>query len=292
MGPFSLFSAQSNHASPLLVHQTLTDGDFPFGQDPLGQNEGPTTLSGEDGYSASICEDGTASLNIESSLHSPERAMLDHSKPTTWPTTSLSPAGQSQFSLDHDDHSSWRLPDEGQVIRALEDREREEQIEEANFQIFDLQPPAKRRRLLSPHKHELSMPLYQDQHTSMLLHHYMNHVADLLQPILHPRNPWRTIYFPFALQGCPELFLAQNPTPSSRASISLFHSLLSSAAFHLNNATNTSPIFRTLGIRHRIKALRALKSIPIHAINQELYTEYLTAMLALVTIDVCIPIPT
>lgn len=120
----------------------------------------------------------------------------------------------------------------------------------------------------------------------MLMYHYMNHVSELLQPVLHPRNPWRTTYFPFALEGCPDLFLVQSATPSSGASIALFHSVLSSAAFHLRNVKRGSKEFHRLGLQHRARALHALNTALVHPSNIQIYTVYLTAMLSLVTIDV------
>lgn len=142
----------------------------------------------------------------------------------------------------------------------------------------------------SPHL-ELSCPLFQDPETSMLMYHYMNHVSELLQPVLHPRNPWRTTYFPFALEGCPDLFLVQSATPSSGASIALFHSVLSSAAFHLRNVKRGSKEFHRLGLQHRARALHALNTALVHPSNTQIYTVYLTAMLSLVTIDVGILSP-
>lgn len=139
----------------------------------------------------------------------------------------------------------------------------------------------------SPHL-ELSMPMFQDPETSMLMYHYMNHVAELLQPVLHPRNPWRTTYFPFALQGCPDLFLAQSAAPPLGVSIALFHSVLSSAAFHLRNLKRGSKRFHRLGLQHRARALHALNTALAHPSDTQLYTVYLTAMLSLVTIDVSI----
>ncbi|KAI2692787.1 transcriptional regulator family: Fungal Specific TF [Penicillium roqueforti] len=132
---------------------------------------------------------------------------------------------------------------------------------------------------------ELSIPLFKDHNTSMLMYHYKNHVAELLQPVFHPRNPWRTTYLPFALEGCPEFCLVQNPVPSSEVSISLFHSILSSAAFHLRNIMGGSREYHKLGLQHRAKALQALKTALITPNDSEKYTVYLTAMLALVTID-------
>lgn len=139
---------------------------------------------------------------------------------------------------------------------------------------------------------ELSLPLFHDSDTSMLMYHYMNHVAELLQPVLHPQNPWRTTYFRFALEGC-------NGTVSGHTSLSLsttkvstaiFHGVLSSAAFHLRNATVDSNKYHKLGLQHRAKALQALNAALALPQDSQLYTVYLTAMLSLVTIDVGPPL--
>ena len=141
--------------------------------------------------------------------------------------------------------------------------------------------------LSSPHL-ELSLPLFQDHETSRLLFYYKDRVAGLLQPVLHPNNPWRTTYLPFALEGRPDLFLAQNGNRTCMASTAIFHSLLSSAAFHLRNASGGSEKFHKLGLRYRTKALQALNAALIQSDNSHLYTVQLIAMLSLVTIDVSI----
>ncbi|KAJ5594805.1 uncharacterized protein N7459_001013 [Penicillium hispanicum] len=131
----------------------------------------------------------------------------------------------------------------------------------------------------------LSVSLFQDRETSMLMHHYTTHVAELLQPVLHPKNPWRTTYFQFALEGCPGSPLTQASLSSSNVSTAIFHSVLSSAAFHLRNATGGSKMFHRLGLQHRAKALKALNLALVHPCDSHTYTRYLTAMLSLVTID-------
>jgi arginine metabolism regulation protein II len=132
------------------------------------------------------------------------------------------------------------------------------------------------------------MPLIKDPNISLLLHHYQTHVADLLQPVFHDRNPWRTTYFPFALQGCPDSIMAQIPQAPSGVFSSLFHSLISAAAFHLRNLLDGSPKYHKIGLQHRAKALHALNSSIglVTPTRPEQYTVYITAMLALVTIDV------
>lgn len=134
----------------------------------------------------------------------------------------------------------------------------------------------------------LSMPLFHDSDTSMLMYHYMNHVAELLQPVLHPQNPWRTTYFRFALEGCSDAASRQTSLSlsTSKVSTAIFHGVLSSAAFHLRNATVDSNKYHKLGLQHRAKALQALNAALALPQDSQLYTVYLTAMLSLVTIDV------
>ncbi|KAJ5691998.1 hypothetical protein N7462_001421 [Penicillium macrosclerotiorum] len=132
---------------------------------------------------------------------------------------------------------------------------------------------------------EISMSLFSVRDTSMLMYHYMNHVSELLQPVLHPGNPWKTTYFKFALEGCPELAVADTPSSSSKVSTAIFHSVLSSAAFHLRNATNDPKRFHKLGLQHRAKSLQALNAALTGPIKSNMYTINLTAMLSLVTID-------
>lgn len=139
---------------------------------------------------------------------------------------------------------------------------------------------------------DLPLPLFRSMDTHLLLYHYLSHVAGLLQPVLHPRNPWRTTYFQFALEGCPELSVVQAGTTSSKVSTAIFHSVLSSAAFHLRNAKGGSKRFHKLGLQHKAKALRALNAALVHLSDSHLHTVYLTAILSLVTIDVGIPNPT
>lgn len=140
---------------------------------------------------------------------------------------------------------------------------------------------------LSP-RLELSMPLFHDSDTSMLMYHYMNHVAELLQPVLHPQNPWRTTYFRFALEGSDNAVSGHTSLALSTTKVStaIFHGVLSSAAFHLRNATVDSNKYHKLGLQHRAKALQALNAALALPQGSQLYTEYLTAILSLVTIDV------
>lgn len=140
-------------------------------------------------------------------------------------------------------------------------------------------------RVLSPHA-EIPLPLFKDSEIALLLDHYQNHVATLLQPVPHAKNPWRTTYVPFALEGRPDLLLSQHTAQNSTASTAIFYGILSSAAFHLRNATNGTERFHRLGLRYRTKALHALNKALMDINDSQLYTVQLTAILSLVTIDV------
>lgn len=76
----------------------------------------------------------------------------------------------------------------------------------------------------SPHL-ELSLPVFKDQDSGMLMHDYMNHIADMLQPIFHPANPWHTTYVPIALKGSSQVMVARNYSGSSYAAVALSHQL-------------------------------------------------------------------
>ncbi|KAK4947610.1 hypothetical protein LTR10_013556 [Elasticomyces elasticus] len=76
-----------------------------------------------------------------------------------------------------------------------------------------------------------------------LMSHYITQLADLLQPIHHPRNPFLTINVQSAMPG---LFAAlelpgQNSITHSpmKGNMSIFHSLMASAAFHLRGSKST-----------------------------------------------------
>lgn len=208
---------------------------------------------------------------------------------------------ETQTSPDtaHGDNSAWNVDANATLVKHQHPRRAEYAGENDSLTALSKKTPngtfnehllqqsaARSSSLPSPHL-EISMPLFRDSQTAMLMYHYMNHVADLLQPILHPGNPWRTTYIPFALRGCPDLTLSQ-ASASPDASLALFHSLLSSAAFHLRNVTGGCKKLHNLGLHHRAKSLRVLNAALLHPDDPEQHAVYLTAMLSLVTIDVSV----
>lgn len=62
----------------------------------------------------------------------------------------------------------------------------------------------------------------------MLFHHYVNHVAVIMMPFEHPKNPWKSSYPARALQG---------PSTTQK---SLFNALLAHAAFSMTHLTISS----------------------------------------------------
>jgi hypothetical protein len=119
-----------------------------------------------------------------------------------------------------------------------------------------------------------------------LLHNYVIHVADLLQPIQHPCNPYRTLYFPAALQASNLRSHAHaHPTTQVVQSV-LLHSLLASSAFHLWNCDSSNIKYHKIGSQHRQRALYLLQSALTSSFPAAEYKTLMMAILSLVTIDV------
>jgi hypothetical protein len=81
-----------------------------------------------------------------------------------------------------------------------------------------------------------------DSFIDKLIHHYIVHMSDLLQPISHPQNPDRTLYVPAALEVASDLPFHQ--TLSRNVKSVLYHSLIASSALHL---WNCNPMLYGLG---------------------------------------------
>lgn len=119
----------------------------------------------------------------------------------------------------------------------------------------------------------------------MLMHHYAVNVASLLQPISHPRNPYRELYLPAALQVATELTSDAGLVKGTVQS-SLFHSLLASSAFHLSSCTTDKGLYYKIGTQHKQRALSLLQAslqLPRPTLDHQ---ALLMSMLSLVTIDV------
>lgn len=119
-----------------------------------------------------------------------------------------------------------------------------------------------------------------------LLRHYSVNISDILQPVFHPDNPYRSIYVPAAVEG----LLGSESTievavPNVKRCI--FHSLIATAAFHLTGC-NSAPKYHNIGIRHRQMALQCMQLALNGGRFQVNYRHFMIALFSLITIGVSI----
>jgi hypothetical protein len=86
-----------------------------------------------------------------------------------------------------------------------------------------------------------------------LFHHYVSHVAIIMMPYKHPRNPWKSHYPAVALE-----------LASLRQRL-LYTAMIAHAAFNIARLRGNDAGFLRLGMKHYGNAIRAL----IHAIGRE-----------------------
>lgn len=123
--------------------------------------------------------------------------------------------------------------------------------------------------------------------TRFLLNYYIQNVADLMTVVALDTNPWKTLYFPRALQAVGDL-AGLGHASNSRNSI--LNALLAVACFNLNSKfAKKSPeahFFLNLGIEFRKQASSFLRTCMNTTIKDEKYKDVLTAMLSMNSIDV------
>ncbi|KAL4746299.1 hypothetical protein BDW72DRAFT_207483 [Aspergillus terricola var. indicus] len=68
-----------------------------------------------------------------------------------------------------------------------------------------LQDPVAGNRGLITLGCDLTSTMIKNTTATMLMDHYMQHVVHLMQPVSHPRNPFKTVYLPLALHGSSQL---------------------------------------------------------------------------------------
>lgn len=136
-----------------------------------------------------------------------------------------------------------------------------------------------------------------------LLHHYVQNVASVLQPIKHPRNTYSSIYASTAMavaQRIPWQSSQQSfSIPSSK--VALLYSLLTSSAFQLRGHDNNpeadflARYCRNQSIMQLQLALDSLSnsssSYQDKMVSRAKSEEVLSVMLTLVTADVSDPAP-
>ncbi|KAL6401126.1 Fungal transcriptional regulatory protein, N-terminal [Ilyonectria robusta] len=144
----------------------------------------------------------------------------------------------------------------------------------------------------SPLPESISLPiqhirssLFGDTEADLLMHHYMIHVADVLQPILHTQNPYRRIYVPTALEGAC-IRASDHKMTNAKPHSALYHALLASAAYHLWNCDKAQRKYQEMGAEHRYRALHSLQAAVNSPTPGSDHQILLMAMLSLVSIGV------
>lgn len=132
---------------------------------------------------------------------------------------------------------------------------------------------------------------------TFLMHHYATKVVHLFVALDNPKSPWQTIHLPRALQSAGELLVC-NSTSGIRHS--LRSSLLAISAFCLSNDykivanQDLAQKWNRRGTYYRGKALMHLKQVVESGISMESrpkYKEVLATMLSMVSINVCLDLP-
>ncbi|CEP60004.1 Arg81p LALA0_S01e00826g [Lachancea lanzarotensis] len=123
--------------------------------------------------------------------------------------------------------------------------------------------------------------------TRFLLNYYLQNVVDLMTVVALPTNPWRTMYFPRALQALGDL-AGIGYTSNSRNS--LLNAILAVSCFNLQSKfPKNSPemkYFLHLGIELRGQASEFLKTCLNFTVKEERYKDIVTAILSMSSIDV------
>ncbi|KAJ4211179.1 hypothetical protein NW759_012659 [Fusarium solani] len=131
----------------------------------------------------------------------------------------------------------------------------------------------------------ISITLFGSTEVDSLMNHYNLHVADLLQPIDHSGNPFRTLYLSTALEGV-SYRAWDTETPTAKVYSALSHSLVAASAFHRWNCDQLQPNHREMGVKHRYYAIQALQGAIQQAAPAANYKILMVAVLSLITIGV------
>ncbi|KAE8422907.1 fungal-specific transcription factor domain-containing protein [Aspergillus pseudocaelatus] len=103
--------------------------------------------------------------------------------------------------------------------------------------------------------------------------------------VSHPGNPYRSLYAPAALEG--SLYFESglfNAAPN--IGLCIFHSLMSTSAFHLHQCYDSNTEYHHLGITHRQLALESLRMVLRNEVPLFDYKTLLVALLSMITIGV------
>lgn len=136
----------------------------------------------------------------------------------------------------------------------------------------------------------------------LLLRHYTEHIATLLQPVSRPNNTYKSIHAPVALKALDALCsIAGNPHSSVAASrVAVLFSLLATSAVHMRSAKGigSKDLFHQLRHEAYSNLSMALEDAPTWSVGVNFFHEEATlhnlentmsASLTLVTLDVSSP---
>lgn len=271
---------------------TIQEGPFSLFQAHDGRHESSQSHDlGSPDVAVSDCSLATSAHNSSESNRSQKDATAS---PIYTDCASSSPS----FSTAREDASPNQIGFELELIRTSEDDQAtpEYQLQEEfhsslgdiaglledSIELLPMQPQTEISYMRLPRR--ISTSISGDAVIDRLMHHYVENIASLLQPIPHPQNPYRKLYVPAALQAISEwLPKAKMATPT--VSSVIFHSLIASSAFHLGNCGPEQTRFLTLGSQHRQLALHCLQSAINPAMATSEYKLLMVAMLSMVTIS-------
>jgi hypothetical protein len=120
-----------------------------------------------------------------------------------------------------------------------------------------------------------------------LLDHYIKNVTRIMSVVVHPKNPWKTIYLPRAVSAVGDL-VGLGHTASARNA--LLHALLAVSAFHLQSKFSEESEGRKhylgLGLQLKAEAYTWLSECLMKDLASQKYKDVITAVLSMVSIDV------
>lgn len=137
---------------------------------------------------------------------------------------------------------------------------------------------------LSPPCYNISSSGAYNYSVARLINHYAVHVAHLMQPVAHQNNPFRSLYLPLAIEGSFYLENYRDLGGNTSARAAVFHSLLTTAAFHVLGLGLQNRDLERLAFHHKQQALVALRCALSK--KRSTYKELMIGVLSLVSMDV------
>ncbi|KAL2701581.1 hypothetical protein AAEP93_005879 [Penicillium crustosum] len=137
---------------------------------------------------------------------------------------------------------------------------------------------------LIPIRH-IASNAFGDGEVVKLMLHYLDHIADLLQPILHTQNPYRSLYAAAAIEGA-QVSMSNQIATRAKLHSAIYHAILSSAAFHLWNRDKLQTRCYNIGAKHRHYAIQSVQAAVDSSTPGADYKFWLMAILSLCTLGV------